>query len=150
MISGGGQPATLHPMRLDGIGDDFFTRLTAFQMFPNRMNHYWTSSANPRHDMCHFAVSASNCNALLVERQGEWSLLQKKNRDTVDLDWLSPTVVIRACTLGVVKLWDVRNHAENDGPRLRHPSFINHVRRIDENIILVAGTQDTVRKGPYI
>ena len=69
-----------------------------------------------------------------------------QDRETVALDWLSPNVVIKAGIFGVVKLWDTRNFAENAGPRIRHPTDITHVRRIDENMIAVAGMQHTVRR----
>ena len=70
----------------------------------------------------------------------------RQNSDTIALDWLSPNVVIEGCTFGAVKLSDNRIPTENDNPRIRHPTGISHVRRIDENMIVVAGMGHTVRK----
>ena len=145
-ISGGGQPATLYPIRLDDIRGDNSEMPFAFQRFSIPGGVYRASSASPRHDICNFAVAASNGTSLLKEAQGEWTIVEKTpDQEVVALDWLSPTVIIKAGRFGAVKLWDIKYHAENSEPRIQHPTKITHVRRIDENIIAVAGTQDTVR-----
>ena len=120
-------------------------------MFPIRGGVYWASSANPCHGTYSFAVAGSNGTSLLIDRQGDWGLEGKRwDRETVALDWLSPNVVIKACRFGSVRLWDTRNFAENAAPRIQHPANITHVRRIDENMIAVAGIQHTVREAPTI
>ena len=150
-ISGGGLPATLRSIRLDDIRGDNSEMLFEFQVFSISGRECWASSANPRHDICIFAVAATDGTSLLMERQGMWDTVGRTpDQNTIALDWLSPTVVIKACRFGAVKLWDVRHRAENAGPRIQHPSDITHVRRIDENIIIVAGMEHTVKNVPFI
>ena len=138
-------------MRLDDIRGDNSEMLLKFQMSAISGGEYWASSANPCHDICIFAVASTGGTSIFKEAQGKWyELSTTPNRDTVALDWLNPNVVIKGRRFGAVKLWDIRNFAENAGPRIRHPTNITHVRRIDENMIAVAGMQHTVRRVPPI
>ena len=151
-INGGWESAFLHcNLHLDEIRGDYPNCLSALQMFRSRRAIYWASSANPWDDSCTFAVAASNGTYLLAGRQCTWDLEKGMwDRETVAVDWLNPNVVIKAHRFGAVKLWDTRYFAENAEPRIRHPTDITHVRRIDENMIAVAGLQRTVRRVPPI
>ena len=60
------------------------------------------------------------------------------------VDWLSPTVIMNGCTEGGVWLWDLRSGGKSCESRIQHPNRINHVRRIDENMIVVAGLESPV------
>ena len=145
-----GRPASLCALHLDDIDEDYSRGVFEFPMSPIRRGVYWTSSASPRDDKCIFAVAASDGTSLLEAGQGVW--LQSKNPDhhSRALDWLSPTIVIRANDRRAVNLWDTRIRAETEEARLRHPSQVHHVRRIDENIIVVAGLDNMVRKRPSV
>ena len=65
--------------------------------------------------------------------------------ETMAVDWLSPNVMINNSKDGGLRLWDIRGGRERRERRIQHPSQINHARKIDENIIVVAGLESQVR-----
>ena len=96
-----------------------------------------------------FAIAASNGSFLAAaEDDGRWHHTQSRDfldrTEAVAVDWLSRDVVIRGYKPGTVKLWDVRINAENTEPRIRHRRPLNHVKRIDDNVIVVAGLRNEV------
>ena len=121
-------------------------------MFPNPMGHYWGSAANPHTDVCTFAVAASNGSIIVYENESTWSYSQSPSihgrGEAVTIDWLSPTVILKGCRAGAVRLWDTRIGAESTEPRILHPSSINHVRSVDENLVVVAGLNNEVSGVP--
>ena len=136
-------------MHLDRLRGIHWRDLWAFEGFSSG-GSYWASSANPRRDICSFAVAGSNGISLLTEVLGVWDIPQRiPDPQMMALDWLTENVVIRARRRGAVKLWDIRTRAENAGSRIQHPYDIWHVRAIDENIIVVAGLFNTVGEFPY-
>lgn len=60
------------------------------------------------------------------------------------VDWLSPNVMMNGGKDGGLRLWDIRGGREGRERRIQHPSQINHARKIDENIIVVAGLESQV------
>ena len=111
---------------------------------------YWASAANPYSGTASFAIAASNGSLLLSHCEGgRWC------RETVEgdndahkalaVDWLSPNVMIDGGKDGGLRLWDIRGGCERRERRIQHPSQINHVRKIDENMIVVAGLDSQVR-----
>ena len=155
MTQGGRGPACLHPLHLDVIAEDGFSWDSPSSPFifsiPTGIN--WACAANPCHDVCSFAIAASNGSLLLREDEDEWTLGQSQSseglREAVAVDWLCPNVVLKGCRLGEVRLWDTRSHSMSTEPRIQHPIAINHVRSIDANLIVVAGLQNEVSLGPF-
>lgn len=117
-------------------------------MAHSRLGTYWASAANPRHDICNFAVAASNGCFLLRERQGQYTIQYTDGVQgcwgAVAIDWLSPSVVLKGCTEGAVRLWDTRINAESLSARIQHPIAVTNVRSIDENFVVVAGMGNQV------
>ena len=64
------------------------------------------------------------------------------------MDWLCLNVVLEGFQKGTVRLWDLRSGAASTEPRLQHPSAINHVRSIDQNLVVVAGLKNEVNDIP--
>lgn len=110
---------------------------------------YWPSTANPHSEVTSFAIAASNGAIILNESQWRWTAeVGKRYSDVpevVAVDWLSPSVVMKGCLDGGVRLWDIRVHGESRKSRIQHPSQINRARRIDQNTIVVAGLESQVR-----
>ena len=117
-------------------------------MVPNPAGIYWASAASPRHDMCAFAIAASNGSVLLQENGGQWGLQRSQcaegQKEAVAIDWLSPSVILKSCREGAVRLWDIRIRAESSEPRIQHPITIIHVRSINDTFVVVAGLQHQV------
>ena len=62
--------------------------------------------------------------------------------DVLAVDWQSVNVVLSGCRDGTVRLWDVRvREPHGTSLRLRHSSTINHVRKLNDNSIIVAGIE---------
>lgn len=109
---------------------------------------YRASTAHPDPGVTSFAVAGSQNAFILKESQGRWTTeVGARDPDAPDVmavDWLSPNVVIRGDSDGGVRLWDIRSHGESRANRIQHPSGINHVRRLDDNTIVVAGLESQV------
>lgn len=110
---------------------------------------FYGSTANPYSRATSFAMATSHGAVLLNESQGQWIRIfgesQLDARIVIAVDWLSPDVMMKGCIDGGVRLWDLRSGGHGREPRFQHPSQINHVRRIDENTIVVAGLENQVR-----
>ena len=123
-------------------------------MAPNPAGIYWASAANPRHDMCAFAIAASNGSVLLHESEGQWNLQRSQcaegQKEAVAIDWLSPSVILKGCREGAVRLWDTRSRAESSEPRIQHPIAITHVRSINDTFVVVAGLQHQVSNESFM
>ena len=155
ITSGGVRPAALIPLRFDRITTSgYLPGLPGTRLYPNSGGRYWASAAKPRHDVCTFAVAGSNGTTLLNEKEGQWSLDRPKSvqglMETVAIDWLGPNVILTGNRLGEVRLWDTRAQAESSQPRVQHPIAINYLRRISENLIVLAGLQNTVSRATFI
>ena len=71
------------------------------------------------------------------EKDFDWLYSPYGVSDTTAVDWLDRNVVLSGCRNGQVRLWDTRNIGTSIP--LRHPSSITHARRLNENMIVVAG-----------
>ena len=89
---------------------------------------------------------------LVVENQTGWNIgpyemsLNADNNDVdtdvLAVDWQSINVVLSGCRDRTVRLWDVRvREPHGTSLRLRHSSTINHVRKLNNDSILVAGIE---------
>ena len=59
------------------------------------------------------------------------------------MDWLDNNILINGQRNGNVKLWDVRTSGyEGTSYPIQHSSSITHVKKINENKIVVAGRED--------
>ena len=111
---------------------------------------YWASAANPYFGTASFAIAASNDSLLLSYCEGgRWCMETVKGDnytcETMAVDWLSANVMMNGGKDGGLRLWDIRGGRERRERRIQHPSQINHARKIDENIIVVAGLESQVR-----
>ena len=111
---------------------------------------YWASAANPYSGMASFAIASSKGSLLLSHCDGgRWCRETTNGESDADeamaVDWLSPNVVIDGGKDGGLRLWDTRGGRERRERRIQHPSQINHARKVDENVIVVAGLESQVR-----
>ncbi|KAL6720232.1 hypothetical protein ACLMJK_002153 [Lecanora helva] len=122
---------------------------------------FWSSSPRP---LCHrsdFAIGTSSGITLIAEQEATWLLESEMNFnriryprqhsrrqylpvDVFALDWLSGNVVMGGSRDGSVTLWDVRSSSYTGGTStpVLHPSVINHIRRLNDNKVLVAGIEN--------
>lgn len=110
---------------------------------------YWASAADPYSGTARFAIATSNGSELLSKcEDGRWcSEVVKGNNgadEAMSVDWLSPNVIIDGGKDGGVRLWDIRGGRESRGRRIQHRSQINYARKLDENMIVVAGLESQV------
>ncbi|KAL2041738.1 hypothetical protein N7G274_005522 [Stereocaulon virgatum] len=129
--------------------------ISVMMRFPNcpRIT-FWACSANPDENRSGFAVATSDGTFLVEERETGYMILRQQSfgpnqvgqgrvTEILALDWLDSNVLLNGCREGMIRLWDVRIPGpESTSLRLRHPSGVNHVRRVNENIIIVAGLYD--------
>lgn len=109
---------------------------------------YWASTANPYSWQTIFAVAASNGALILNPSEAIWNIDRDvfnslDQSEVMAVDWLDANVVIKGRKDGGVRLWDIRGRG--DVHRLRHPSQINHARRLgNQSTIVVAGLDSQV------
>lgn len=98
-------------------------------------------------------MAGSDGTVLLHVCEENWRLKRcpppESLRKVVVVDWLGPNVVLRVCQKGAVKLWDLRSGAASSEPRLQHPSAINYVRSIHQDLVVVASFKNEVVDIPY-
>ena len=118
---------------------------------------FWASSARPVTHRNDFAIGTS-CGAVhIAEDQTGWFVERHRRfpekifggrtrgAEIMSVDWLTENLVLNGCRSGSVRLWDVRitdTDVESTSAPLVHPSAINHVRRMNENKIVVAGIKN--------
>ena len=116
---------------------------------------FWASSARPDEARSDFALATSEGTILVAENQTTWNCSSSQSfenrhsrnaaatKEILAVDWLDMNVVLNGTREGTVFLWDVRTQGpEGTSLRLQHPSAINHVRKVNENAIIVAGIRD--------
>ena len=114
--------------------------------------HFWASSACPHTTRSDFALATHGGTVLVVENQTGWAFGRHQffenvnnsdlKTDVLAVDWQGINVVLSGCRDMTVRLWDVRvGEPHGISLRLRHPSTINHVRRLNDNSIIVAGME---------
>ena len=110
----------------------------------------WASAANPYSGTTSFAIASSKGSLLLHHREGGWwsaktATWESDADEAMAVDWLSPNVMMYGGKDGGLRLWDTRIAYESRERRIQHPSQINHARKVDENMIVVAGLESQVR-----
>ena len=110
---------------------------------------FWASSPRPDPTVSDFALATTNGTVIVAESQSSWSFdrIQTFKHEASDagpevlaVDWLDANVLLNGCRDGTVRLWDARARgAEGTRSRVRHPSCVNHVRRLDAHRVVVAG-----------
>ena len=120
---------------------------------PQRLTDFWASSACPNATRSDFALATSGGTILVIESQTGWVFGRHQlfenainsdidHTDVLAVDWQSINVVLSGCRDKTVRLWDVRvGGLQGTSLRLRHPSTINHVRKLNDNSIIVAGME---------
>ncbi len=100
-----------------------------------------------------FAIAASNGTLIAYEANGRWHHTLSRDSpgqtEAVAVDWFSRAVVLRGFKQGTVKLWDLRINAVSTEPRIQHHHPVNHVKRVDDNIIVVAGLENKVSNDSF-
>ena len=112
---------------------------------------FWAASARPDPTTSDFAIATTYGTVIVAEAQSSWSFdryqtFKCKNFDAssevLAVDWLDTNVLLNGCRDGTVRMWDVRTHGSSGTSwRIKHPSCINHVRKVDRNKIVVAGLE---------
>ena len=101
----------------------------------------WAVAANKNHSVTTFAVATdkgiflADENAVPKRSKDRRSKFQPS--DTLAVDWLDANVVLSGCRSGHVRMWDTRT--DGTSMRMVHPSSTTHVRKLNDNIIVVAG-----------
>ena len=81
------------------------------------------------------------------EKDFDWHYSPYDVSNTTAVDWLDRNIVLSGCRNGQVRLWDTRNTGTSTP--LCHPSSITHTRRLNENMIVVAGLKHQVNPMIY-
>ena len=68
---------------------------------------------------------------------------KKKDSDTLSVEWLTPDIVLGGSRDGNIVLGDVR--CQKAVYRLKHPSSVLHLRRVDNERIVAVGLMNSVR-----
>lgn len=63
----------------------------------------------------------------------------KTSSNVLSIDWQSVDVIAQGHRNGTVQLWDTRHNGTS--LRLKHPSSINKIKRVDEHKLVVAGIE---------
>lgn len=118
-----------------------------------RLTDFWASSACPDATRSDFALATFGGTIIVTENQTGWGFgghqaFEHATNSDIDyndvlaVDWQSNNVVLNGCRDKTVRLWDIRvGGLEGTSLRLRHPSTINHVRKLNDNSIIVAGME---------
>lgn len=115
-----------------------------------RNTTFWASSSRPDPAISEFALATTRGTIIVAESQSSWSFdrIQTFNNDidasseVLAVDWLDTNILLNGCRDGTVRLWDARTRGVSGTSwRVRHPSCVNHVRKVDANRIVVAGLE---------
>ena len=141
---------SIHFLNLSHYSDEPYRCIPAHAQFWQIPSlRFYGSAANPYYHRTCFAVATSHGAVRLDEDQGGWSttygVCHSEAQSVIAVDWLSPDVMMKGCNDGGVRLWDVRSNGESREPWIQHTDGINHVRRVDENTIVIAGLGNQVR-----
>lgn len=107
----------------------------------------WCSAANPFSEQSKFAVGFNGYVSAIAGGEDCFSLMMSKEgqHDTIfGVDWLDYNITISGGRGGKVRLWDTRTRGES--MRFRHPTRINHVRKLEGSRVAVAGTNEDVSR----
>lgn len=114
---------------------------------------FWASSPNPYASEPIIAVTSGSGILRVNWREGSWEgsqeeLLEKLEEVTA-VDWLNQNTVLAGARNGKTVLWDTRSKGKDAHSNpIWHPSRVCHLRALDHNRILIAGTEDKVCLNP--
>lgn len=147
---GGQQPATIYLTRLRDPAD--FGRSIQKIGSPRtervRINQpklqWWASAAKPGSNANMFVLGGHNITALVYPMQASWQVEPHPvpNTDNLSVDWLDQNVFASGARSGDVFLRDTRSNGMS--ARFKFLGAINHVKKLDEHKIVVAGMNDNV------
>lgn len=112
------------------------------------MTTYWSSAAKPDLTVAEFVVGTSSGMFRMYISEGGWEssstgcFRAQAHDDTLAVEWLNHNLIMGGQRDGLVRLWDTRSDGFN--VRLRHPTMVNHVRKLDEYRVVVAGLKNQV------
>lgn len=92
-----------------------------------------------------FVAGGSRGSIFISAREGEWhTKLQPHSlaREVTTVDWLDHNTYLTGERGGAVRLWDIRS--EGMSLRFQFPVAINHVKKLGEQRIAVAGMENKV------
>ena len=90
-----------------------------------------------------FVAGGSDGTVVITERQADWNTSQMyKASDVTSIDWLDQNVYMTGERSGAVRLWDTRNRGRS--LRFQFPICINHVKKLGEQKVVVAGLRNNV------
>lgn len=163
---GGARPASAHLSRLhppsrmldEQSNDETFNSDGSIIIrAPHYSTTFWASSPRPVSHQADFALATSHGTILVTEAQNNWCFDwcmgfanvsdaggkgKGPDREVLVVEWLSENVVASGCRDRSVRLWDVRSRGlEAISRPFVHGSVINHVRKVDDNRILVVGIE---------
>ena len=119
---------------------------------PRSIKTIWSSAAGPHIDTMIFAVGTSTGVATIGGRCGihateleaiHWPT-SEANRDTLSVDFWNHQTVLAGLRNGQIRLWDTRAGGANI--RFQHPSCVTHIRRHNDNQVVVAGLENKVHQ----
>ena len=151
-------PQTLSPYTRDPLPPELrntvpeLTTDGSVQLRMQSLFPIWAASACPCSTRSDFALATERGTMLVVEDETGWGYGQyqlfananndNQSTDVLAVDWQNINVVLSGCRDRTVRLWDVRvGEPHGTSLRLRHSSTINHVRKLNDNSIIVAGME---------
>lgn len=105
----------------------------------------WCSAANDFCPAATFAVGFDDRVSMILEAEDHFSYDHNAGRrydGIFSVDWLDHDTIISGGRRGVVALWDTRTRG--DSVRFRHPTAINHVRKLEGPRVAITGTNESV------
>ncbi|MCJ1224230.1 hypothetical protein MMC12_000874 [Toensbergia leucococca] len=122
------------------------------QVYSSNQLTFWASAAKPHSASPAFALGSSWGMAVLnsngrflgdIIQSGFNTHDYDSIGDILTVDWLDENVVLGGARNGNVWLWDSRHKGKSQ--RLRHPSGVCHVRKMDGAKVVVAGLQNKLQ-----
>lgn len=103
------------------------------------------TAAKPDPTSTMFVAGGSTGTFVIREIEGGWNTKQHQPcsaKEVTSVDWLDHNTYLTGERSGAIRLWDIRN----DGTSLRFqfPAAINHVKKLGEQRIVVAGLENNV------
>lgn len=107
----------------------------------------WCSAVNPFSEQPKFAIGLAGHVVEVSGHEGGFAPVSgpvDRDDTTFGVDWLDHNTVVSGGRRGEVCLWDMRMRSHGHCVRFRHPTQINHVRKLEGSRVAVAGTNESV------